>query len=133
MSTGGSCLCGAVRFAIEGTFESFYLCHCGRCRKGTGSAFASNLFSTTARLTWVSGEDLVKGYNLPSTRHARSFCLNCGSALPSLQGDGSLLVIPAGSLDNCVGLKPNAHIFVANRAGWEHDLDKIPAFDGPPA
>ena len=40
----GTCLCGAVRFEISGSFERFYLCHCSRCRKGSGSAHAANLF-----------------------------------------------------------------------------------------
>jgi hypothetical protein len=34
----GSCLCGEVRFEIEGEFERFFLCHCEYCRKDTGSA-----------------------------------------------------------------------------------------------
>ena len=34
----GSCLCGKVTFEIEGNFEQFFLCHCERCRKDTGSA-----------------------------------------------------------------------------------------------
>jgi hypothetical protein len=42
----GSCLCGAVRFEVEGEFQRFYLCHCGHCRKDTGSApHAANLFA----------------------------------------------------------------------------------------
>ena len=70
----GSCLCGAVRFSIEGEFERFYLCHCSHCRKDTGSAHAANLFSATARLQWLSGGDKVTTYALPATRHTRCFC-----------------------------------------------------------
>src|SRR5690348_16830765 len=66
----GSCLCGEVRFEIEGEFESFYLCHCGYCRKDTGSAHAAYLFSSTAALKWVSGGDKVRQFNLPTTRHS---------------------------------------------------------------
>ena len=51
----GSCLCGEVTFEIEGDFDNFYLCHCERCRKDTGSAHAANLFSSTAKLKWLSG------------------------------------------------------------------------------
>jgi hypothetical protein len=40
----GSCLCGAVSFEVSGAFDSFFLCHCSRCRKDTGSAHAANLF-----------------------------------------------------------------------------------------
>ena len=132
MSTNGSCLCGEVRFEIEGDFESFLLCHCKYCQKDTGSAHASNLFSTSAKLAWLAGEELVRIFNLPSTLHARSFCSKCGSALPSIQMDGELLVVPAGSLDDSVAIKPNAHIFVASKASWEDELETIPGFAGPP-
>ena len=67
----GSCLCGAVRFAIEGDFENFYLCHCQHCRKDTGSAHAANLFSSVARLRWIAGEDKTTLFTLPSTRHSK--------------------------------------------------------------
>jgi hypothetical protein len=121
----GSCLCGAVRFEIAGDFERFYLCHCEYCRKDTGSAHAANLFSSTATLKWLSGEDQVKVFNLPSTRHRNSFCSTCGSALPDLQMDGALLKVPAGSLDTAVGIRPDAHIFFSSKANWDESLDKI--------
>lgn len=122
----GSCLCGKIRFEITGGFESFYLCHCERCRKDTGSAHASNLFSTSSKIEWVSGLESVQVFNLPTTRHVRSFCLVCGSALPSLQMDGGLLVVPAGSLDTDVEMRPNAHIFCSSRANWDAGLEDVP-------
>lgn len=134
MSAGisGSCLCGAVQFGISGTFEAFFLCHCSRCRKGSGSAHASNLFSTTASITWLAGQDRVQSYRLPDTRHERSFCRECGSALPGLQMEGALLVVPAGSLDTAIDIRPTAHICCAARAEWDADLDNIPRMDGLP-
>jgi hypothetical protein len=98
----GSCLCGAVRFEVEGDFERFYLCHCQHCRKDTGSAHAANLFSSAATLQWLSGESKVTVFNLPNTRHRHCFCSTCGSALPDLQMNGTLLKVPAGSLDTDV-------------------------------
>jgi len=129
----GSCLCGAVTFEADGDFDSFFLCHCGHCRKDTGSAHAANLFSTTARLTWLSGEDKVQTFTLPGTRHTKAFCRNCGSALPSLQMDGTMVVVPAGSLDTPVGQVPAAHIFTASRADWDERLEDIPGFESFPA
>lgn len=122
----GSCLCGQVRFEIDGGFESFYLCHCEYCRKDTGSAHAANLFSSSASLKWVSGENLVKSFTLPSTRHTKSFCAVCGSALPNMQMGGRLLVTPAGSLDSEVAIRPNAHIFTSSKADWDDRLEQIP-------
>jgi hypothetical protein len=128
----GSCLCGAVRFAIDGDFEHFYLCHCAHCRKDTGSADAANLFSSTARLHWLSGEAIVRAFTLPSTRHSRCFCSICGSALPCMQMDGALLVVPAGSLNSEVTLRPDAHIFMSSKAGWDEALELAPKVDGFP-
>jgi hypothetical protein len=128
----GSCLCGQVRFEIRGELSSFFLCHCGRCRKDTGSAHAANLFSTTAEIEWLSGRDHVREFALPGTRHVRSFCSTCGSALPSVQMNGGLLVVPAGSLDSEVTSRPDAHICCASRAGWDHDLDAVPELPGMP-
>lgn len=131
-SHNGSCLCGAARFEVSGDFQSFFLCHCSRCRKDSGSAHGANLFSTEARLDWLSGEEKVRTFQLPETRHQRSFCADCGSALPGLQMDGALLVVPAGSLDSPLPMRPNAHINVASRADWDEHLEQIPRLDGLP-
>lgn len=128
----GSCLCGAVRFEVEGAFDAFFLCHCSRCRKGSGSAHGANLFAAGGQLRWLSGEQDVKTYRVPGTRHERSFCTSCGSALPDVQMDGALLKVPAGSLDSPVGIRPTAHISCASRADWDADLDAVTKLDGLP-
>ncbi len=131
-SHAGSCLCGKVKFEVIGNFESFFLCHCKYCQKDTGSAHAANLFSTTAQIQWNAGISEVKTFNLPSTRHTKSFCQNCGSALPNVQMNGKLLVVPAGSLDTNLDLRPNAHLFDSSKATWDHDLTTIQKFDKLP-
>ncbi|KAF5056342.1 GFA family protein [Anaerotignum sp.] len=132
MKYKGSCLCGEVTFEIEGEFDNFFLCHCERCRKDTGSAHAANLFSSTAELRWLSGEDKAKTFNFRSEGHIKSFCINCGSALPNFQFDGQLLVVPAGCIDSDINIKPQGHIYYANRASWDHDLEKVPKFEELP-
>lgn len=126
----GSCLCGAVSFEVEGRFEHFFLCHCSRCRKGTGSAHAANLFGADARLTWLSGEEKVRVFSVTGTRHQRAFCTECGSAAPRFHPLG--LVVPAGSLDTELHMLPDAHICVASRADWDVRLEDAPSFDHLP-
>ena len=128
----GSCLCGEVTFEIEGDFENFYLCHCGRCRKDTGSAHAADLFSSTAKLRWLSGQEKIRTFNFRSEGHIKSFCTNCGSALPNVQMDGKLLVVPAGSIDSDVDIKPQGHIYYASKANWDTELEKVPKFEELP-
>lgn len=127
----GSCLCGTVRFQVKGGFDRFYLCHCQHCQKDTGSAHAANLFSSSAKLIWLSGADEVRWFMLAGTRHAKSFCSLCGSALPDAQTSG-LLVVPAGCLDTPVPVLPTAHIFWASKAVWEDEINVTPGFDGLP-
>ncbi|MBM67929.1 MAG: aldehyde-activating protein [Haliea sp.] len=127
----GSCLCGAAKFVVHGDFDSFYLCHCQRCQKDTGSAHGANLFSQSATLTWLAGVDQVTSFTLPGTRHSRSFCSRCGSALPGVQSAG-LLVVPAGCLDTPHPLWPTAHIFTSSKAAWDSLCDDVPAFEGLP-
>lgn len=126
----GSCLCGEVRYEVHGSFERFYLCHCSHCRKDTGSAHAANLFSSSARLTWLSGLESVATYRLPETRHTRSFCTRCGSALPVASHDR--IVVPAGSLDTGISLVPDGNIFTASRASWDRELHAAPDFPAFP-
>jgi hypothetical protein len=138
----GGCLCGAVKFEVSGDFAHFFLCHCTHCRKDTGSAHSANLFSTDAHLNWLQGEDKVRTFRLPDTRHQKSFCTDCGSALPGhhMPGhhmpdhhmNGALLVVPAGSLDSPVAKRPDAHLFDKSRADWDDHLEDIARHDGLP-
>ena len=36
----GSCLCGGLRYEIRGEIGDIVQCHCQRCRKANGTAFA---------------------------------------------------------------------------------------------
>ena len=51
----------------------------------SGSVHASNLFSATARLKWLKGEEKVKTYEHNNSGHIKSFCPDCSSALPNVQ------------------------------------------------
>lgn len=127
----GSCLCGIVKFEVHGDFDSFYLCHCKYCQKDTGSAHAANLFSQSAKLIWLAGAEAVTSFTLPGTRHHKSFCRACGSALPSTQFT-ALLVVPAGSLDTEVSVLPTVRIFTSRRAVWDGAVGDVPEFENLP-
>jgi len=46
--------------------------------------------------------------------------------------NGTLLKVPAGSLDSAIATRPNAHIFVASGADWDTRLEDVPRFDALP-
>ncbi|MDQ3233762.1 MAG: GFA family protein [Pseudobdellovibrionaceae bacterium] len=127
----GSCLCQSVKYEITGEIQGFFLCHCSRCRKVTGSAHASNIFAKVSALNWLSGEDKISRIQVPETRFAKAFCSQCSSALPNPRPHGFVL-IPAGSLDSELTIKPQAHIFCESRAKWDENLESLPQFAGLP-
>jgi hypothetical protein len=49
-----------------------------------------------------------------------------------MQQNESLLVVPAGSLDSEVSIRPNAHIFVSSKAIWDEALEKVPMIERYP-
>lgn len=118
-SIKGSCLCGKVTASISGPFERFYQCHCDRCQKKSGSAFASLLFAAPNNIEWLSGKELTKRFDLPNAiRFSNNFCTECGSQVPYLSRDGSMLVVPAGYLDESAEFAPQANIFWEEKCWW---------------
>ena len=132
MKSRGSCLCGEVAFEFIGDFQKFFLCHCEYCRKGSGSAHGANLFGRDGELLWLRGKGSVLVFALPNTRHQRSFCSICGSALPYILSGKDVVVVPAGSLDGDVALMPQAHLFTGSKANWDNALEAIQCFAGFP-
>jgi hypothetical protein len=126
---GGSCLCGAVRYRIEGPFLRFAHCHCTRCCKATGTGHATNLYAAPARFRWTSGQDSTVRFDLPTARSfATTFCRHCGSPLPHHTRSGREVVVPAGSLDQAPSLEPQARIFWGSRMPWSCADDDIPIY-----
>jgi hypothetical protein len=113
--------------------REFYLVSLQVLPKDAGSAHAANLFSTTAKLEWTAGQDHVKSFAVPGTKHTKSFCHLCGSAVPSQQMNGNLLVVPAGSLDSDGAMVPTAHIFFSSKASWYPPSETIEKFEKFPS
>jgi hypothetical protein len=108
--TGGR-LCGAVRYRVLGEPVHVGRCHCGDCRRESGSAF-------TVYAQWP-----VDAFEMSGTIAAyegRGFCPRCGSRLldPADPGD-SLIEIRLGTLDNApFDLTPEAEVWVKRRETW---------------
>lgn len=75
----GACLCGKVRYRIHGEIVGFQYCHCSRCRKFTGSAYAANLFVRPPDPAWTEGENSLRTFVLEGEpRFPTAFCAQCG-------------------------------------------------------
>jgi len=52
----GSCLCGGVRYEIDGEIGPVNACRCGLCRKMSGSAFSVALRFLRRRFVSLPGK-----------------------------------------------------------------------------
>ena len=128
----GSCLCGGVRFVVEGDVGPFELCHCKRCQKMSGSAFVSALVAETENVRFTSGTELIQKYEAPLLSEPPLFtvyfCAICGSNLPDPRPIGKTMDIPAGLLNYDPGICPDKHIYVDLKACWERIVDDLPQY-----
>jgi len=124
----GSCLCGAVRFEIDGPLEGIQLCHCSMCRRASGTAFASNLPVRAENFRVVGGEDRLKAYESRPGKQ-RVFCGDCGSPIISRSaGDPSWVRVRIGTVDEPVGAALAFHFHVASKASWAPITDALPQY-----
>ena len=129
----GSCLCGATAYQVKLPFLRFAHCHCSRCRKATGTSHATYLYFAPASFAWTTGSDCVVRFDLPAARSfATTFCQQCGSPLPHHTRNQREIVVPAGSLDSPLTMRPEANIFWDSRAPWGSSDDGIPCFSELP-
>lgn len=129
--TQGSCLCGAVRYEVDGPFNTMVHCHCSMCRKHHGAMFATFVGAPLMGFRWLAGERSIQTYQ--SSEHGfRPFCRTCGSVAPTLVQKMDLALLPAGNLEGSLDVKPQSHIFVGSKAPWYTITDALPQHEEYP-
>ena len=125
MTATGSCLCGAIKYTINGPLRDVTACHCSQCRKQSGHYYAATsaadadlIIEGGDNLTWYEASDDAK----------RGFCKTCGSALFWKNNGENKTSILAGSLDDDAGVKLIDHIFVADKGDYYEINDGVPAY-----
>ena len=119
----GSCLCGAVRFAVDAALPPPDACHCVQCRKHSGHFFVSTDVPKEA-LTVDGGEHLTWYHSSGKAR--RGFCSRCGSSLffEPLQRDW--IGVAMGAFDGPTDTRLGLHIFVAEKGDYYQITDGLP-------
>ena len=129
----GGCACGEIRYRLHARPIVVHCCHCHRCQRETGSAFALNALLEAANF------ELVQGIAEKLTRPTESglgqdvhFCPSCRTAVWSVYsgaGPGAVF-IRAGTLDNPYLCPPGVHIYTESKQEWVILPDGVPAFEG---
>lgn len=121
MRRRGSCLCGALRYEVEGDFEGVWMCHCSNCRKVSGGTGNTIVIVPRGRFRWLSGEDHRVTYAVRPT-YTITRCKTCGTPLPA-EEDKDNVYLTAGTLDDPLDAGIKNHIFYGSRADWAKDAD----------
>ena len=119
----GSCLCGAVRFEVEGELPGPDACHCSMCRRQSGHFWASTDLPRSA--VTIHGEDKVTWYR-SSEKVRRGFCSICGSVLFFDPVHRNWIAIAMGAFDKPTGTRLAKHIFVEDKGDYYDIADGLP-------
>lgn len=119
----GSCLCGAIEYEVELIPDKIFNCHCSKCRKAHGAAFAT--------LAFAKGEDVLAEHKVK--RGTRAFCSNCGLRLMNYVPDkNEYLSVTLACVDTGLDVGPVSHVFTGSKASWYEPSDDIPSFKALP-
>jgi hypothetical protein len=125
MPRTGRCLCGEVRYELDGDLGPLVNCHCRYCRRAHGAAFATIAWVRATGLRFTSGEEAVREYGTQGG--LRLFCGRCGTRLLNRpRADSPFVALVAGSLDEDPVRAPVMHINVESKAAWYEILDGRP-------
>jgi hypothetical protein len=126
----GSCLCGAIRFAIELPTLLCAHCHCSMCRRAHGAGFVTWITLPIAQLTLLAGQELLVRYR-SSDHGTRSFCATCGSSLFfETTHYPDRIDVALANMEGPIDGAPQCHIFVSDRADWVKVGDDLPRLGG---
>ncbi|MGC5700776.1 GFA family protein [Pseudomonas sp. NFXW11] len=124
----GSCLCGAVSYQVDGALKAVTHCHCHKCQKGHGAAFATYASTPRSHLVIRDPGAVLKHYE-SSPGVLRQFCSNCGSSLfwSRTQGEfADWISIAAATLDTPFSPPKQKHLCVQQKVAWHQILDQHP-------
>ncbi|AKU93780.1 Gfa-like protein [Labilithrix luteola] len=123
----GSCYCRAVQYVVADAFGYAAICHCGNCRRTTGSAFKPFAGIECNELRVIEGKSNLSTYGDETAHDAH--CKGCGSLLYSVVRDGAFVHVAMGTLLDEPTIRPTHHIFVGSKAPWFTIGDQLPQYE----
>jgi hypothetical protein len=130
---GGGCQCGAIRYTIAGDLPPAYACHCGECKKQSGSAFGLSIPIIWSRFEVEGQVASSKGLTFGGKPKLRCFCPSCGNRMWHRSSEDSAWVtLKAGTLDNAAQISPRGHLWISKKQPWIVIDPALPAYDTQP-
>ncbi|MEE2878569.1 MAG: GFA family protein [Pseudomonadota bacterium] len=130
MQAEGGCLCGNVRFKVDGALHFSALCHCPSCRKSAGAPLVGWAMFEQGALTVDRSRLTV---HASSEGVERSFCGRCGTTL-FFEADylPGLIDITTESFDAPQDLCPTDQIWTQHETGCVKAMGTMRRHDALP-
>ncbi len=119
----GGCLCGAIRYEIDGAPDGRMqiTCHCRDCQQVTGAGHARSMGVPTDAVKWT-GEPRIYQIQHEKSQVDCGFCAECGSPLyKRTTGLPKMTFFHVGSLDpqSARGWRPKITAYAQRRQPWD--------------
>ncbi len=112
----GGCLCGAVRYTIDGDPVDPHLCFCRMCQRASGAPVTAWVSFPRQSVAYM-GETRPTLYR-SSQSAQRGFCPKCGSQLFALDDGGDSICMMIGSCDDPDAFAPEFASFSESAPSW---------------
>lgn len=116
----GGCLCGRVRFELEGPPLAQTACFCRDCQRATGGSPGLYWVVQGPNLRFTEGEPATFWSQADSgALVGRRFCRVCGAPVSTIYPyDDPLCLVPVGSLDDPSAFAPQANLWMRSAQPW---------------
>jgi hypothetical protein len=124
MTSTGGCLCGSLRYAVEGQPTAVGKCYCLDCRRETGGGHVTFATFPVEAITFAGDRKAYAKTGDSGAEVVRVFCPSCGTTVagyPKMQGE--IGAVRLGTLDDASGLSPSFVVYGSRAPDW----DKPPA------
>lgn len=113
----GSCLCGAVRFELNGPPTDLLHCYCRMCQKAHGAVFATFAVVAHADFRITAGEGELASYRSSAAAH-RTFCSRCGSTLQFVREGSDTFGLAVSAFDRPLEPQPLREVYTETKVEW---------------
>ncbi|MBO9581596.1 MAG: GFA family protein [Sphingobium sp.] len=127
----GGCLCGAIRYEIDGPLLFVSQCCCKDCQKATGTGHTTIIGIHKSQLHLQGAPTTYTNAGDTGGTVTRHFCGTCGGRIFT-SGDlpGEYIMVQAGSLDDPNRVSPESVIYMKDAVAWDFFDPALPKHEG---
>ena len=130
----GGCLCGALRFKVEGEPMISGACYCRHCQHVAGGGGAFGVLYPVEALTVTAGE--TRAFLIEAESGAevvRQFCPDCGVHLFAQNSrNPQVISVKIGAFDDPGWFRSQGSIWTASAQPWHRVDPDLPSWEGDP-